>query len=183
MGLMKQTNFCFDCRLKTYTFQSYFFVTFDIEKITKKEEISKIDLDDCFYFQNTNPEKKNNYCNECLNKTKHQVYKQFYLFPKLLIISIQRGINYNYKMPIVVTEILDLKDNLDLDNQECVKTKYNLIGYVGRTEKNGNEKFFYISKKDTTWFYGEGNEFKKINSPSEANSYGDIIMAFYQLTE
>ena len=38
MGLMKQTNFCLDCRLKTYTFQSYFFVTFDIEKIIKKEK-------------------------------------------------------------------------------------------------------------------------------------------------
>ena len=183
MGLMKQTNFCLNCQLKTYTFQSYFFVTFDMEKITKKEKISEIDLEDCFYFQNTNFEKKNNYCNECLNKTGHQICKQFYLFPKLLIISIQRGNNYNYKMPIVVNEILDLNDDLDTENQKYVKTKYNLIGYVGRTEKNENEKFFYIAKKDATWFYGEGNEFKKIKSPLEANSYGDIILAFYQLNE
>ena len=188
MGLMKQTNFCYQCKLKTYSFQSYFFITFDIEKIVNKakednENISEIDLDDCFYFQNSNFEDKNNYCSECLKKTKHQVYKQFYLFPKLIIISFQRGITYNYKMPIIVEEKLDLNDSFDKDNRTYFKTEYNLVGYLGRSEKNGNEEFFSIVKKGNSWFYSGGLEFKQIDSPSKANSFGDIIMAFYQLIE
>ena len=44
LGLMKLTNFCNECKIRTYSFSSFFFVTFNLENIfkTKKSEIEEV---------------------------------------------------------------------------------------------------------------------------------------------
>ena len=52
LGLMKVTYFCHICKNKTYSVNSYFQVTFDLEKILKKNYIQYLKLEDQFVNQN-----------------------------------------------------------------------------------------------------------------------------------
>ena len=176
MGYMKLTNFCSICELKTFSFTSYFFVTFNLEKLLKKKNYKVFSIEENFGEQNKNNTEKLLYCSKCLNKTKHFCYKQFYLLPQILIISIQRGITYNFKIPIKVPEILDLNDYAEF---EYCKKKFNLMGLIGRSYTNGNETFFSVVRFNQSWFCCEGININQINSPEEANSKGDILLLFY----
>ena len=69
MGLIKEITICQNCQLKTYLFKSYFFVTFDLEKILKKNvELKELNLDDSFAFYNKDVQENEKYCNKCLTK-------------------------------------------------------------------------------------------------------------------
>ena len=182
MGYMKLTNFCSVCKLKTYSFNHYFFVTFNLEKILKTNNISIFNIEDNFGEQNQNERIVPLYCNKCLNKTNHSCYKQFYSFPDILVISIQREIAYNYKIynnkiPVNIKEMLDLTDCAEFS---YCKKKFNLIGLIGRSFNNGNEAFFSVVKFCDYWFNCEGSNINQINNPSESNTRGDIIMLFYE---
>ena len=176
MGYMKLTNFCSDCQLKTYSFNSFFFITFNLEKILKTNNINIFNIEDNFQAQNQNQNIQSLYCSKCLNKTNHSCYKQFYSFPDILVISIQRGITYNCKTPVNVKVMLDLTDYAE----SFCKKKFNLIGLIGRSFNNGNEAFFSVVKFGDSWFNCEGTNINEVNNPSDSNSRGDILMLFYE---
>ena len=68
---MKNTFFCNICQIKTYLFNIYFLVTFDLEKILKKKQIQILNVNECFAIQNTTFKIKEINCSKCLNKTQH----------------------------------------------------------------------------------------------------------------
>ena len=176
LGLMKITNFCEQCKLKTYSFSSFCFITFNLEKIFKDNNNSTLNLEEQFVKQNQNFTPKVVYCNKCLNKTRHSCYKEFYSFPNLLIISIQRGITYKYKNSINISKVLDLNNSAKFHYS---KKKFNLVGLLGRATNNGNESYFSVVKMGQKWYVCKGINIKEINSPLNFNSKGDIIMLFY----
>ena len=176
MGYMKLTNLCTECELKTYSFNSYFFVTFDLEKILKQKNISVVDISSCLDIQNKKQINQPIYCSKCLNRTNQVCLKQFYKLPNILVISIQRGITYNYKTPVNVQETIDLTGCAEF---EFSKIKFNLVGLIGRYLNQGNERFFSVVKFNQMWFCCEGTNINQINNLSEANSRGDILMLFY----
>ena len=178
LGLMKLTYFCNICKIKTYSFNSYFLVTFDLEKILKNNNIQILNLEDNFANQNQTPKKIELYCSKCLNKTMHTNYKQFYSFPNLLVISIQRGISFNLKTPVNVKEYLDLSNFVEF--QYCPK-KYQLTGLLIRNNNNGNEVYLSIFNNNQQWFRGLGPNIMAVNSPSNFNynTQGDILMLFH----
>ena len=59
------------------------------------------------------------------------------------------------------------------------KKKFILVGLLGRLFDNGNERFYSVVKIGQIWYIYEGNIIKQINSPSDCNQKGDIIMLFY----
>ena len=175
-GLMKSVNFCTICNYKTYSFSSFFFVTFNLETILKNSKISVINIEEQFSFQNQNLIQSYIHCSQCLNKTKHGGFKQFFSLPNLLVISIQRGIKYDYKTPV------DIKTTLNLNNPalfQYSKNIYNLVGILGRYVKDGNEIFFSVINIGNNWFNCDGTDIKQVNSPLNYNKEGDIIMLFY----
>ena len=176
LGLMKLTNFCNECKIRTYSFSSFFFVTFNLENIFKTNNNSVLNLEEQFVKQNKTFTPNLLYCSKCLNKTKHSCYKEFYSFPNLLIISIQRGITYNYKNPINISQVLDLTNSVEF---QYSKKKFNLVGLLGRMANNGNESYFSVVRMGQKWFLCEGINIKEINSPLNYNPQGDIIMLFY----
>ena len=180
MGYMKLTNICSECELKTFSFNSYFFVTFDLEKILKQNNISMVDVENCFGLQNQKKMNQLVYCSKCLNRTNQFCFKQFYSLPNILVISIQRGITYNYKTPVNVKENLDLTECAEF---KFCKKKFNLTGLIGRYLNNGIERFFSVVKFNQLWLYCEGTNINQINNLSEANSKGDILMLFYNGVE
>ena len=178
LGLMKETFFCNFCKIKTYQFSSYFFVTFDIEKMTSKNNntINELDIVEQFAKQNRTMKKNELYCSKCLNKTNHSCYKQFYSVPNNLIFSIQRGVMNKHKTPVKIEENLDLSK--DVEFQFC-KKHFTLVGFLGSIIKNGNESFFSVIRFNNAWYNCEGTNIQKISSPSNYKSNGDILMLFY----
>ena len=176
LGYYKTKYICNTCKTGTYSFSSYFFVTFNLENILKNNNISTINIEEQFRTQNIFNQIKDKFCSKCLNKTEHNCFKQFYTVPQLLIISILRGKSYNYKTPINISETLDLSRSVEL--LYC-KKPFNLVGFLARIYNNGSESFYSVIKFNEKWFRCEGTNINQIQSPSNCNLNGDIIMMFY----
>jgi len=179
LGLMKVTYFCHICKIKTYSFTSYFLVTFDLEKILKNYNIRILKLEQYFPIQNTKKYRTEKICDKCFNKTRHTFFKQFYSLPNCLVISIQRGISFNYKTPV------DIQINFDLSNYveyQLSPKLFWLVGLLGRVVRNGIESYFSVIYSENKWFKCEGSNIKVVNSPMyyNYNNDGDILMLFYQ---
>ena len=178
LGLMKLTNFCIKCRIKTYSFSSYFFVTIDLEKYLKSNNINQLDIFNYFRYQNKSMTWKDIFCSKCLNKTNHSCYKQFFSLPNLLIISIQRGIMNTIKTPVNIVEYLDLSENVET---KFKNKQFELVGVLGRIENYGNERFYSLVKTNEAKKYLYCDEIKKETIELSSNYFnGDILMLFYR---
>ena len=183
MGLMKEIKVCNECKLKTYLFKSYFFVTFDLgKKLKENKGLKELKLEEHFdeYSDSDNIDKKECYCSKCVAKTQHAIYKYLFSSPRLLIISIQRGAGFQYKNKVIFKEYLDITDHVEFEH---LPTTYRLVGIIKRAIKNGNEYYFCIISINKKWFLCEGKKIKEIKFLSDDDSEGDIIMLFYKSTK
>ena len=180
LGLMKVTYFCKECSTKTYSFNSIFSVTFDLEKILKNNNIQFLNIDECFANQNQLQYVTEKTCSKCLNKTHHLYYRQFYSLPNCLVISIQRGISFNYKTPVNIQVNLNLSNFVEFQFSPKL---FQLVGLLGRVVRNGNESYFSVVYSNNQWFKCEGRNIMVVNSPMyyNYNNDGDILMLFYQI--
>ena len=178
MGTIKETKICNSCNHKNYMFKGYFLITFDLEKILKKNNIQKLNIEEAFEYKINDIITKENYCPKCLNITSHSFQKYFYFAPKLLVISFQRGASYQYKTPIIINPQLDITNYVEVKSN-----KYSLVGIIKRAIKNENEIYFSLILVGKNWIRCEEKKIKIINFPSNDDDEGDIIMLFYQLIE
>ena len=111
---------------------------------------------------------------KCLNKTNHSSYKEFYYLPNFLVISLLRGITYEYKTPVNLAIELDLTNVIEY---EYGKKKYNLVSLLGREENK--DSFFSIVLIESKWYYCKDEKIEEIKFPCNFNSFGDILMFFY----
>ena len=175
-GLINTTNRCEQCKILTYSFNSFYFVTFNLENILKNNMLYELNIQEQFIKQKSIIKQKWLYCGKCLNNTVHSSIKGYYSLPQYLIISIQRGITYNYKNPIYIAQALDLTGSVEL---QYSKKQFYLVSLLGRKVINNNEIFFSIVNSGNAWYYCEGINIQRINFPTNFNSYGDILMLFY----
>jgi hypothetical protein len=87
-GLMNKTNRCEQCKILTYSFNSFYFVTFNLENILKNNNLYELNIQDQFIRQKNIITKSWLFCGKCLNKTVHSSIKEYYSLPQYLIISI-----------------------------------------------------------------------------------------------
>ena len=172
-GLMKTSKFCRDCGIKTYSFSAYFFITIDLEQILKKEKLINLDIQN--YLEKNNQKEIEKYCKKCLKRNNHAYFNQFYTVPDLLIISIQRGNNYQYKIPIVIKNELSVKKFVESSGNR----KFKLNGIVGYN--NGN--FFSLINKEQGWIRYNGTDYNglKIESPKIDDTKEEVILLFYEV--
>ena len=177
-GLRTLTKFCRACDLRTFSFTNFFFITINLEIMVKKiKTFKELDIKRAINFLNQEKKRETIYCNKCLKETKHFFYKEFYSLPNLLVFSIQRGVTNEFKHKVIISEALNLKGNVKF---KYSKTKFHLVGFLGRNDNNGNESFFSVAKSQNSWILCEGSNISEIKSPLDYNSKGDIIMLFYQ---
>ena len=179
-GLIKCTNICNKCNNKTYTFNSYFLVNFNLNKIIEKQNIININIQDLLTIKDIYINKM--YCNNCIEKTEHNCEKEYYSFPTLLVINFDRGNKSINKMEINVKEYLEIRV---LENQK----KYRLVGLIKIIKENEKDRYIsnFYNYKEKRWFTSERN--KKINpihppfNNEEKKNYGsidgDIVMLYY----
>ena len=174
-ALKKLTNSCTVCNNITYIFNCYFLVIIDIEKILQIKSItsSELNLEQCL--KNIIITKKEIYCDKCLKKTLHKNEEQIFSFPKLLIIYIERGLNFKYKTKFCFKEKIEL-----YDSETKTKKKYLLVGLIKR--KHNIDEYFSIINFKLKWFISDKNKISKIKSILD-NKEGDVIMLFYQELE
>ena len=140
---MKTKTVCEKCQTRTYTFESFYFIAFNLNLLqTKINNMNQISIYDCFTFQNNTlmklPLNKLVNCRKCQKLRPHLQRKQFYKFPKFLIICLDRGIDCQNQMKLFYPMNLSLKGNAD-DPESPLN--YNLSGVVKRMDKNGKEHY------------------------------------------
>ena len=173
MGLIKEIRICKNCYLKTYKFYSYFFITFDLEKIASKINNSeeKVNLEQCFDYKKKEEVLKDFMCNNCFKINPHSQNKFYYSGPVLLVINIKN--DFKNKISLYLNETLDIKEHIEFQN---LPTKFALKGIL--KQKEG--KYFSNININKNWFFCENKNIKKINFKQTKNTNENIIMLFYQ---
>ena len=173
MGLIKEIRICKNCYLKTYKFHSYFFITFDLEKIASKINNSeeKVNLEQCFDYQKKEEVLKDFMCNNCFKINPHSQNKFYYSGPVLLVINIKN--DFKNKISLFLNETLDIKEHIEFQD---LPTKFALKGIL--KQKEG--KYFSNININKNWFFCENKNIKKINFEATKNTNENIIMLFYQ---
>lgn len=179
-GTMKTKISCKGCLAINYSFNYYYFVSFNIDLAQKKKNI--LSLAGLFSIQNeiliTINVNKLKYCKQCKSVQVHFERKQFYSFPPYLIICLDRGYNCKNKTKVLYNINLDLENNCFLDSSPVLFT---LVGILKRLDKNEKEHYIslYFDFQYNSWILRDDNSKTKIKSPMEHNEGTEMIF-FYK---
>ena len=187
-GNMKTKTVCSICKLTTYSFTSFNFVTFNLDLVQKylvkhnyQNLMNQLNIYHCFMIQNDTLININNFsrfCRNCQQNQEHTERKQFYTFPRNLIICLDRGVDCSNKTKVFYNEILDLKNCYDNPNSfNC----YMLKGIVKRMDNGDKEHYIsiYYDFTQKSWIVRDDSQIQKINSPFE-HKQGFEVMIFYE---
>ena len=103
------------------------------------------------------------FCRNCQANREHSERKQFYTFPRYLIICLDRGADCENKTKVSYNEILDLRNNYDNPNSfNCFMIK----GVVKRVNINNEEHYIslYYDFNQKSWIVRDDSQITKINS-------------------
>ena len=174
-GIKEISKICNECKIKTFSFSSFFFLTFSLNKISMNVTIKKLNITNLFNFYNTKKKQKKFYCIKCLKFSDHNYYEEFYTLPDFIIISIKRGVTNTVKVPLIIEEILDLTKVVKINGK-----KYKLVGFINKEEND--EKFKSQIIYNNSWYTIDKNNITKINTQDFLeNSKEEVIMLFYQI--
>lgn len=182
-GMMKTKKICQveSCKIGTYTFNSFCFIKFEFEKMFQNISVPQsFNLLDGFNYQKEHYNVQNVYCKKCLDKKPHNIFKQFYSMPLMLVISINRGIHNHYNIPVNIIENLDISEYIEF---QYSPKKYQLTGVISRIEENGKEHYICYNQDpmNKKWYFSDGEKVSEIDSFSMIKNEL-VIMLFYQST-
>jgi hypothetical protein len=183
-GIMKTKSFCAKCSLANYSFNFYYFVSFNMDLAQKKK--NNLSLKDLFIIQNNiciaiNANKLK-YCNQCKSVKAHFERKQFYSFPPYLVICLDRGYNCQNKTKVLYNLSLNLEKNCFFVESP---TLFILVGIIKRLDKNEKEHYIslYYDFQYNSWILRDDNFITKIKSPMEHNEGTEIIFFYKALID
>ena len=181
-GIMKTKTVCSKCQLITYTFNSFYLVTFNLNLVKNKvNQNSQTSIFDCFFIQNSTllnlGINKLINCRNCKKVRPHLQRKQFYSLPHFLIVCLDRGIDCQNKMKISYGLDLNLSGNYEYNNSPKI---YKLIGIIKRMDKGEKEHYIsiYFDYKTNLWVYRDDSNIMNINSPFD-HQQGIEVIFFY----
>ena len=179
-GIMKTKSLCCACNTTRYSFNYYFFISFNIELALKSQ--NNLSIEQLFNIQNNLCIKLNKtqskLCDNC--KTIQEFYqrKQFFTLPPFLIICLDRGYNCEFKTKVAYNLQMNLTNQAE--NKNSITT-YELSGVVKRLDKGNKEHYIcvYNDFKQNSWVLRNDSEIKKLNSPFDCNEGTELIF-FYR---
>ena len=183
VGHMETIRNCCKCHTQTFIFTYFFSLDFDLNlPLLKQKEKNEIELIELFKMQNNisldlNGLKKLE-CIKCKSEIEHQESKIFYLFPSQLVLSFDRGNNYDNKIKIKYPEKLDLSQ-IPKDEKYSAKV-FNLVGIIKRCDVGTKEHYISLTLNNDKkcWYVYDNENMEKIENQSDHKT-GDIIMLFY----
>ena len=191
VGKIKTKRLCNKCEGFVYSFNIHPFIEFDMEMsnvVRTDANGNIIDLNELAnWFRAQNAQKKilstdhKITCKfpQCNNQvTEHREFKQFHHLNQCLIISLNRGKNYNNTFEPKIPEILDL--NYYLAQNAPYKT-YSLVGLVRRFVDENQEEHFIAIYRDmeaNVWRISDREKVEIIKDPFSYKN-GLVILVFY----
>ena len=178
-GIMKNKNICKECRLKTYSFNSFCFLYFDVDKLVQPGEQKTLKLQDFFnglkdgkFYQNL----KNEYfCKGCSRLTVHELEKKIYYMPNSLIICFISK-NEKSKIDIDFPDFVNLSEEREYSLSPNV---FNLQGFINKIVDNGKEKYISYFKSPIN-----GDMFSCEDYIKEEKGWnkkrGKVVMLYYE---
>ena len=181
-GLMKSKSLCCKCNTTTYSFNYYYFVSFNVELVLNTQQMNP-SIEQLFNIQNNvlvklhQAHHKN--CNNCKCVQEFLQRKQFYTLPPFLVICLDRGYNCQYKSKISY----NLQLNLANEVENKMITFYELTAIVKRADRNDKEHYICIYKdfNANSWVLRDDSKTFKLNSPFDSNEGIEMIFFFRRL--
>ena len=179
-GLMKSKSLCCKCNTTTYSFNYYYFVSFNVELVLNTQQMNP-SIEQLFNIQNNvlvklhQAHHKN--CNNCKCVQEFLQRKQFYTLPPFLIVCLDRGYNCEFKSKISY----NLQLNLANEVEKKMITFYELTAIVKRADRNDKEHYICIYKdfNVNSWVLRDDSKTFKLNSPFDSNE-GIEMISFYR---
>ena len=179
-GLMKSKSHCCKCNTTTYSFNYFYFVSFNIEIVLSSQQMYS-SIEQLFNIQNNVLVKlhqaHHKYCNNCKSVQEFLQRKQFYTLPPFLIVCLDRGFNCQYKNKISY----DLQLNMENQVERKMITLFELTAIVKRADKNDKEHYICVYKdfNINSWVLRDDSKTVKLNSPFDSNEGVEMIF-FYK---
>ena len=181
-GLMKSKSLCCKCNTTTYSFNYYYFVSFNVELVLNTQQMNP-SIEQLFNIQNNvlvklhQAHHKN--CNNCKCVQEFLQRKQFYTLPPFLIVCLDRGYNCEFKSKISY----NLQLNLANEVEKKMITFYELTAIVKRADKNDKEHYICIYKdfNVNSWVLRDDSKTFKLNSPFDSNEGIEMIFFYRRL--
>ena len=182
-GIMKTKSSCCACQTCCYSFNYYFYVSFDIEMAMKiQKNNNNLSIEHLFMIQNNLLIKvfKTQYkvCENCKTIQEFLQRKQFYTLPPFLIVCLDRGSDCQFKNKVAYN--LQMNLNNQVENKKSI-TSYGLTGIVKRLDKGDKEHYIciYFDFMINSWVLRNDSEIKKLNSPYDCKEGIEMIF-FYR---
>ena len=181
-GLMKSKSLCCKCNTTTYSFNYYYFVSFNVELVLNTQQMNP-SIEQLFNIQNNvlvklhQAHHKN--CNNCKCVQEFLQRKQFYTLPPFLIVCLDRGYNCEFKSKISY----NLQLNLENQVEKKLITFYELTAIVKRADRNDKEHYICIYKdfNVNSWVLRDDSKTFKLNSPFDSNEGIEMIFFYRRL--
>ena len=181
-GLMKSKSLCCKCNTTTYSFNYYYFVSFNVELVLNTQQMNP-SIEQLFNIQNNvlvklhQAHHKN--CNNCKCVQEFLQRKQFYTLPPFLIVCLDRGYNCEFKSKISY----NLQLNLANEVEKKMITFYDLTAIVKRADRNDKEHYICIYKdfNVNSWVLRDDSKTFKLNSPFDSNEGIEMIFFYRRL--
>ena len=181
-GLMKSKSLCCKCNTTTYSFNYYYFVSFNVELVLNTQQMNP-SIEQLFNIQNNvlvklhQAHHKN--CNNCKCVQEFLQRKQFYTLPPFLIVCLDRGYNCQFKNQVSY----NLQLNLSNEVEKKMITFYELTAIVKRADKNDKEHYICIYKdfNVNSWVLRDDSKTFKLNSPFDSNEGIEMIFFYRRL--
>ena len=189
-GIICSQLFCTICKNISYSFQSFNFIIFPLEKIRNMKlsnEINCIDivtLDDCFKYQQFPSELMEGYCNHCQKDTYIQICENYYILPNIIVIILNRGKGLQYDINFSVSENLNLGQYVENLKNESFYELIGLVTHYGTSSASGHFIARCKSPYDHSWYKYNDQFVEKLGFFSDVEfNTGHPYILFYQKIE
>ena len=192
---------CLGCGVKSFNYQTYFFLVFPLEEIRLYKNQNnfnnnfnygmnfnnnEVNIYDCFlYDQRVNYMNGENamFCNYCKRTCNSQLCKFLAFGPEILIIILNRGQGIQYKVKINFVEELNLYNFIEFKD---TGVNYQLIGvitHLGVSDMSGHFIAYCKNPISNSWYQFNDsvvNEVNYYNFKAEVIDYAMPYLLFYQ---
>ena len=192
---------CQLCHVKSYNFQTYFFLIFPLEEIRKYKlnnnnnnqfnfnnydyfNNNKVDIYDCFIYDSkvTLMDGQNMmYCNYCKHTCNNSMRTLLCTGPEILIIILNRGKGIEFKVKINFYEDLNLTNFISMPNTGYIYKLIGVITHMGESGMGGH--FIAYCKNPINYMWNRYNDstVTPVNDfKSEVIDYAMPYLLFYQ---
>ena len=191
-------NQCSLCGNQTYSYQTYFSITFPLEEVRKSKmsnynqfsnynnmfNNNEVNIYDCFdYDRKISFMTGENamYCNFCKKTANSQMFTVLTTGPEVLIIILNRGKGIEFNVKINFVELLNLANYIQFQN---TGVNYELIGVITHMGESGMAGHFIAYCKSPIshlWYqYNDAIVNQVNNFKSEVIDYAMPYVLFYQ---